>query len=142
MRFFVFLTALVLVGSVVFVVVLELFVSGGEAAQQSNLTPGPEDKELSGRVARTYPDTGMLGAFAVKNEATSQREVVPFKYRPDSVRVTLDGKEAKPDAISGGQKVTVEYLTKTNKKDREYNLAQSIELRSGSGAKRGGESTG
>lgn len=128
-----------LVGSVIFVVALELIFGGGEAAQQSNPTQKPVNKELSGKVAGSHPDRG---TFAIKTEPAPQREVAIFRYRPDSVRVTLDGKEAEPDAISGGQKVRVEYVTKTTKKNREINLADSIKLKSGAGAEHGGESTG
>jgi hypothetical protein len=64
-----------------------------------------------------------------------------FTYKPDEVEVTLDGKEAGPDAIDEGQRVSIEYKKVTTKKDREVNAAKSIELESKSGSA-GDESTG
>jgi hypothetical protein len=91
---------------------------------------------LSGTVAKTLQDKDKV---IIRPE---NAKVVPFKYRPEKVEITLEGKAAKPDAISKGQKATVEYVKKTNKKNREVNIARSIELKSGTGAQHGGQTTG
>ena len=91
---------------------------------------------MSGTVAKTLQDKDKV---IIRPE---NGKVVRLKYRPEKVEVTLEGKAAKPDAISEGQKATVEYVKKTNKKDREVNIAKSIELKSATGAKHGGETTG
>jgi hypothetical protein len=51
--------------------------------------------------------------------------------------VTLNGEEAKLDDIEKGQTASVMYVTRTTEKDRELNVARSIELQS-----RGGETSG
>ena len=91
---------------------------------------------MSGTVAKTLQDKDKV---IIRPE---NGKVVPFKYRPEKVEITLEGKAAKPDAISKGQRATVEYVKKTNKKNREVNIAKSIELKSGTGAQHGGQTTG
>jgi hypothetical protein len=115
--------------------------SQGSKAQQSKQEQGGKQgaakrETLSGTVAKTLPD---------KNKVIIRPEnakVVPFKYRPDKVEVTLEGKAAKPDAISKGQKATVTYVKKTTKKDREVNIAKSIELKAATGTKNSEKTTG
>jgi hypothetical protein len=115
--------------------------SQGSKAQQSKQEQGGKQgaakrESLSGTVAKTLPD---------KNKVVIRPEnakVVPFKYRPDKVEVTLEGKAAKPDAISKGQKATVRYVKKTTKKDREVNIAKSIELKAATGTKNSEKTTG
>jgi hypothetical protein len=63
-----------------------------------------------------------------------------FKYRPDQVRVTLDGKEAEPDAIAKGQIAEVVYSRFTTERGREVNVVRSIKLQAESSAP-GGETT-
>jgi hypothetical protein len=145
MRFLVSLMAIGLVAS--------LIMTGcGGGTQQNNPSQGSKAQQtkqertskqgaakresLNGTVARTLPDKDKV---IIRPE---NGEVVPFKYKPDKVKVTLEGKTAKPDAISKGQKATVKYVKKTTKKNREVNIARSIELKSATGAKHGGETTG
>jgi hypothetical protein len=64
-----------------------------------------------------------------------------FTYKPDKVEVTLDGKEAGPDAIDEGQKISIGYKKVTTKKDREWNVAKTIMLASRNDTP-GDESTG
>ena len=64
-----------------------------------------------------------------------------FTYKPDKVEVTLDGNEAGLDAIDEGQRVSIGYETVTTNKDREVNVAQSINLESKNGSPED-ESTG
>jgi major membrane immunogen (membrane-anchored lipoprotein) len=91
---------------------------------------------LSGRVVKTLPDKDKV-RIKPKNG-----EVVPFKYSPDNFKVRLEGQEAKPDAISEGQKAKVKYVQIITDKGREVNRARTIWLKSGAGAKQGGETTG
>jgi hypothetical protein len=155
MRFAVSLIAIALVGSVVFVVLLELSVGGGggDAQDQSQGSKAEESKQertggektkkegatkmesVEGIVVRSVPDKRTV--FVKPDNGERQ----PFTYKPDEVKVTLDGKEAGPDAIDEGQRVSIEYKKVTTKKDREVNVAQSIKLESKSGSP-GDESTG
>jgi hypothetical protein len=64
-----------------------------------------------------------------------------FTYKPDKVEVTLDGKEAGLDAIDERQRVSIGYEKVTTNKDREVNVAQSINLESKNGSPED-ESTG
>jgi hypothetical protein len=107
--------------------------SQGSKSQQSeqernSKQQAAKTESLSGRVAKTLPDKDKV---IIRPE---NGKVVRFKYKPDKVKVTLEGEEAKPDAISKGQKATVKYVKKATKKDREVNLAQTIWLKSGAGA--------
>jgi hypothetical protein len=70
-------------------------------------------------------------AFFVKPD-NGERQL--FTYKPDEVEVTLDGKEAGPDAIDEGQRVSIGYKKVTTKKDREWNVAKSIKLESKNGS--------
>jgi hypothetical protein len=147
MKFLVPLMVIALVASLV------LTVTGcGGGTQQNNASQGskaqqskqeqpskhgaPKRESLSGTVAKTLQDKDKV---IIRPE---NGKVVRLKYRPEKVEVTLEGKAAKPDAISKGQKATVEYVKRTNKKDREVNIAKSIQLKSRTGAKHGGETTG
>jgi hypothetical protein len=147
MRFLVSLMVICLVGSLVPTVT-----GCGGGTQQNNPSQGSKAQQtkqeqtsklgaakresLSGIVAKTIQDKDK---FIIRPE---NAKVVPFKYRPDKVEIALEGKAAKPDAISEGQKAIVMYVKKTNKKDREVNIAKSIELRSGTGAKHSEKTTG
>ena len=104
--------------------------------EQTSKQGAAKRESLSGTVAKTLQDKDKV---IIRPE---NGKVVPFKYRPEKVEITLEGKAAKPDAISKGQKATVEYVKKTNKKNREVNIARSIELKSGTGAQHGGQTTG
>lgn len=110
---------------------------GGSKAQQSSNkhqehTGAPKRQSLSGTVAKSLPDKDKV---IIRPE---KAKVVPLRYRPEKVEITLEGKAAKPEAIREGQKATVEYVKKTNKKNREVNIARSIALQSATG----GQTTG
>lgn len=139
MKFVVSLVAIALVGSVIFVVLLELFVGGGAGTQQDNQSQGskadqPKKEGASNResvegvVSRSVPDKRTV----IVKPDDGERQ--PFTYKPDKVKLTLDGKEAGPDAIDKGQRATIKYKKVTTKKDREVNVAKSIELESKKGS--------
>lgn len=104
---------------------------GGGANEDAGKQAPAELESLSGRVRRTFSDKDTV---VVKPE--SGRAVV-FRYRPDVVKITLDGNEAGPDAIKEGQQARVGYVKKTNKEDRERNIAHTIELEPATGAEQG-----
>jgi hypothetical protein len=139
MKFVVSLVAIALVGSVIFVVLLELFVSGGGGNPQDNQSQGSKAEQpkkegkkegatklesVEGVVVRSVPDKRTL--FVKPDDG----ELQPFTYKTDEVEVTLDGKEAGPDAIDKGQRATIGYKKITTKKDREVNAARTIKLES------------
>jgi len=101
---------------------------GSEAKQSQSDKKGEKDaaktESLEGVVARVMADKNHIVVRPKEGEA------VPFKYRPDTLEVTLDGEEAEPDAIAKGQRATVEYVTTTTKQDREVNVARSLTLES------------
>jgi outer membrane lipoprotein-sorting protein len=108
-----------------------------QAAQESTTKQEAANREsLSGTVVKLLPDKDK---FYVK--PPKEDKAVKIKYKPDSVNVTLAGKQAEPDAISEGQQATVKYVKKTNN-NREVNLARSIWLQPGSGSTQGNETTG
>jgi cytoskeletal protein RodZ len=139
MKFGVSLVAIALVGSVIFVVLLELFVGGGAGTQQDNQSQGSKAEQpkkegasnresVEGVVSRSVPDKRTV----IVKPDDGERQ--PFTYKPDKVKLTLDGKEAGPDAIDKGQRATIKYKKVTTKKDREVNVAKSIELESKKGS--------
>ena len=139
MKFVVSLVAIALVGSVIFVVLLELFVGGGAGTQQDNQSQGSKAEQpkkegasnresVEGVVSRSGPDKRTV----IVKPDDGERQ--PFTYKPDKVKLTLDGKEAGPDAIDKGQRATIKYKKVTTKKDREVNVAKSIELESKKGS--------
>ena len=102
---------------------------GGSEAKQSQSDKkgekeGAKTESLEGVVARVMPDKNRIVVRPKEGEA------VPFKYRPDTLKVTLDDKEAQPEAIEKGQRATVEYVTTTTKQDREVHVARSLTLES------------
>lgn len=107
---------------------------GSSKAQQSSNKHqeqhrgAPKRQSLSGTVAKSLPDKDKV---IIRPE---KAKVVPLRYRPEKVEITLEGKAAKPEAIREGQKALVEYIKKTNKKNREVNIARSIALQSATGA--------
>ena len=82
-------------------------------------------------MARVLPDKDKV---TVKPKSGA---AMTFRYKPDKVKVELDGKKAEPDAIREGQSVTVRYL-----KFAKVNIARSIKLHSKSGKSGGGSSQG
>lgn len=146
MKFVVSLVAIALVGSVIFVVLLELFVGGGAGTQQDNQSQGSKAEQpkkegasnresVEGVVSRSVPDKRTV----IVKPDDGERQ--PFTYKPDKVKLTLDGKEAGPDAIDKGQRATIKYKKVTTKKDREWNVAKTIMLASRNDTP-GDESTG
>ena len=109
--------------------------SQGSKAEQPKKEGATKMESVEGIVVRSAPDKRTV--FVKPDNGERQ----PFTYKPDEVEVTLDGKEAGPDAIEKGQRVSIEYKKVTTKKDREVNAAKSIELESKSGSA-GDESTG
>jgi len=115
---------------------------GSRAEQSKQERTGGKNKEeatkmesLAGTVLKVVPD----GHTVLVRPKDGDRQI--FRYNPDKVKVTLDGKEAGPDAIDKGQRIRVGYVKVTTKKDREVNVARSIKLQSKKG-KPGGETTG
>ena len=50
---------------------------------------------------------------------------VHLRFRPETITVVLDGKEAKPEDMQKGQRAEIEYVVRDDK-----NLARSVTLRS------------
>jgi preprotein translocase subunit SecF len=154
MKFVVSLVAIALVGTVLFVVVLELFISGGadNSQDQSKGSQAEQSKQerTDGEKAKKEAEKLEWVAGIVLKSASDKHAVIVkpdngerqlFTYKPDKVEVTLDGKEAGLDAIDEGQRVSIGYETVTTNKDREVNVAQSINLESKNGSPED-ESTG
>jgi hypothetical protein len=93
-------------------------------------------ESLDGTVARVLPEKNTV---VVRPKDGGP---VPFRYRAENLEVTLNGEEAKLEDIEKGQAASVEYVTRTTEKDREVNVARSIELQSRGGGNTGGEATG
>lgn len=135
------LVSLIAVGLAVVLVVTGC---GGAGTQQDNQSQGSKAEQpkkegaskegasnresVEGVVSRSVPDKRTV----IVKPDDGERQ--PFTYKPDKVKLTLDGKEAGPDAIDKGQRATIKYKKVTTKKDREVNVAKSIELESKKGS--------
>ena len=136
------LVSLIAVGLAVGLVVTGCGGGGDQQDNQSQDSKAEQPKKeratklesVEGIVVRSVPDKRTV---FVKPE---NGEPQPFTYKPDEVEVTLDGKEAGPDAIDKGQRVSIGYKKVTTNKDREVNVARTIELQSKNGSP-GAEST-
>jgi hypothetical protein len=153
MKFVVALVAIALVGSVIFVVLLELFISGGGGDpqdQSQGAKAGQSKQERTGGEKAKKEGENLESAAGIVLKAAPDKHALivkpdngerqPFTYKPDEVKVTFDGKEAGPDAIDKGQRVSIGYKKVTTNKDREVNVARTIELQSKNGSP-GAEST-
>ena len=109
--------------------------SQGSKAEQPKKEGATKLESVEGVVVRSVPDKRTVFVKADNGEPQS------FTYKTDKVEVTLDGKEAEPDAIDKGQRAEIGYKKVTTKKDREVNMARSIELQSKNGNS-GAETTG
>jgi hypothetical protein len=154
MRFAVFLVAIALVGSAIFVVLLELFVAGGGGEPQEQARGAKAERSdregTDGKKAKKEGEELEWVAGVVLNAAPDKRAVVLrpdngerqlFTYRPEDVEATLDGKEVGLDAVAKGQRARIGYKKVTTNKDRVVNVARSIELESTDGSP-ADESTG
>ena len=122
----------------------------GGGAQQDAQSQGSEQKKqaergkeresktesVDGKVARVLPEQD---TFVVRPEDGGP---VPLRYSAENLEMTLDGEQAEPEDIEKGQTASVQYVTRTTEKDREVNVARSIELQSRGGGQPGGEATG
>jgi hypothetical protein len=108
---------------------------GSKGDKTTQKAPGKEKTNkphtFKGTVTSVLPDKDNLTVKRKNGEAKT------FKYKPDKVKVKLDGKEAGPDAIEKGQYVRLEYLQYP-----KVNIAHSIKLRSEKSGASGGETTG
>jgi cytoskeletal protein RodZ len=102
--------------------------SQGSKAEQPKKEGASNRESVEGVVSRSVPDKRTV----IVKPDDGERQ--PFTYKPDKVKLTLDGKEAGPDAIDKGQRATIKYKKVTTKKDREVNVAKSIELESKKGS--------
>ncbi len=139
MRFVVSLVAIALVGSVLFVVLLALFIRGeGEGGEQERTEKQKERKieYVTGTVSGVDREEHTV-TITYKNEKRST-----FAYTPDKVKVTLEGEQVGPDAIEKGQTVRIKYVRGYTKKGGEEKFTPSIKILSGPGATPGGETTG
>ena len=109
--------------------------SQGSKAEQPKKEGASKTESVEGIVSRSVPDKRTV--FVKPDNGERQ----PFTYKTDKVKLTLDGKEAGPDAIDKGQRATIGYKKVTTKKDREVNVAKSMKLESKKGSP-GDESTG
>jgi hypothetical protein len=154
MKFVVSLVAIALVGIVLFVGLFALFFSGGadNSQDQSQGSQAEQSKQerTGGEKAKKKAEKLEWVAGIVLKSASDKHAVIVkpdngerqvFTYKPDKVEVTLDGKEAGLDAIDEGQRVSIGYEKVTTNKDREVNVAQSINLESKNGSPED-ESTG
>ena len=104
----------------------------GASKEKPNKQAAPSRPTLhGGTVARVLPDKDKV---TVKPKSGA---AMTFRYKPDKVKVELDGKKAEPDAIREGQSVTVRYL-----KFAKVSIAHSIKLHSESGNSGSGSSQG
>jgi hypothetical protein len=103
-------------------------------AEQPKKERATKLESVEGIVVKSIPDKRTV--FVKPDNGERQ----PFTYKPDEVKVTLGGKEAGPDAIDKGQRVSIGYKKVTTNKDREVNVARTIELQSKNGSP-GAEST-
>jgi hypothetical protein len=137
------LVSLIAVGLAVGLVVTGCGGGGNQQDNQSQDSKAEQPKKeratklesVEGIVVKSIPDKRTV--FVKPDNGERQ----PFTYKPDEVEVTLDGKEAGPDAIDKGRRVSIGYKKVTTKKDREVNVARTIELQSKNGSP-GAESTG
>jgi hypothetical protein len=137
------LVSLIAVGLAVGLVVTGCGGGGNQQDNQSQDSKAEQPKKeratklesVEGIVVKSIPDKRTV--FVKPDNGERQ----PFTYKPDEVKVTLDGKEAGPDAIDKGQRVSIGYKKVTTNKDREVNVARTIELQSKNGSP-GAESTG
>lgn len=131
-----FLVSLIATGLVV-----GLLLTGcGESGQQNDQSQDSEAQQpKQGRTGEQEPLSGTVVRVLPENEVIVVRSV--FKYRPDQVRVTLDGKEVEPNAIAEGQKAEVLYSKVTTEQGRDINVVRSIKLQSENDAP-GGDTTG
>jgi hypothetical protein len=136
------LVSLIAVGLAVGLVVTGCGGGGNQQDNQSQDSKAEQPKKeratklesVEGIVVKSIPDKRTV--FVKPDNGERQ----PFTYKPDEVKVTLDGKEAGPDAIDKGQRVSIGYKKVTTNKDREVNVARTIELQSKNGSP-GAEST-
>jgi hypothetical protein len=136
------LVSLIAVGLAVGLVVTGCGGGGNQQDNQSQDSKAEQPKKeratklesVEGIVVKSIPDKRTV--FVKPDNGERQ----PFTYKPDEVKVTFDGKEAGPDAIDKGQRVSIGYKKVTTKKDREVNVARTIELQSKNGSP-GDEST-
>jgi hypothetical protein len=154
MKFFVSLIAIALVGIVVFIVGLEfLMSSGGDNQQdrpQGSKAEQSKEERTGGEKARKQEEKLEWVAGIVLKAASDKHAVIVkpdngkrqlYTYKPDEVKVTLDGKESGPDAIDQGQRINIGYKKVTTNKDREVNAAKAIILASRNGTP-GDQTTG
>ena len=109
--------------------------SQGSKAEQPKKEGATKLESVEGIVVRSVPDKRTVFVKADNGEPQA------FTYKTEKVKVTLDGKEAGPDAIDKGQRAEIGYKKVTTEKDREVNVARSIELQSKNGNS-GAETTG
>jgi hypothetical protein len=142
MKFVVSLTAIALVGSVIFVVLLELYVSSGagnaqDRPQGSKAEQSEQERTDAEKAKEKEEKLEWESGIVAVGGASLERALLVrpdkgerqlFTYRPEKVKITLDGEKVGPDAIDEGQKVIIGYEKVTSKKDRKWNVAKSIEL--------------
>ncbi|MBA2714491.1 MAG: hypothetical protein H0U55_13170 [Rubrobacteraceae bacterium] len=107
---------------------------GSKAEQTTQKASGKEKRNkqaLKGRVASVLPDKDNLTVEPKNGGAKT------FKYKPDKVKIELDGKKAGPDAIEEGQRVKVKYSQAA-----KASIARSIKLHSKKSGTSDGETTG
>lgn len=104
---------------------------GGDKSQR-------ETRELEGRVEKVNPENRRI---VVRPEG---EDPASFTLKTEGERptdITLDGNEASLEDIEKGQQARVEYRVVTNEKNRERNIALSVELTPARGGGTGIEET-
>ncbi len=102
---------------------------------------GRERKSMEGVVARVVTNEGKRSKIFVKPE---EGDAVPFKFKPERIKVELNGEEAAPEDIEKGQRAAVQYITVVAPEQNvEQNIILSLKLEpAAEGGQSGGEKTG
>ena len=109
---------------------------GDQRTKQGGRTVGGEGKarkaeSVEGVVAKADNEKEMIW---VRPEGG---EVTRFIVRPEKAKVTLDGEEAKPEAIERGQRAKVTYVVvEAKERDVKYNVARAVTLNPQEGEER------
>jgi hypothetical protein len=73
--------------------------------------------------------TGVIARVDLENRRfvlrPTEGDRIPLRFRPETIKVVLDGEEAKPDDLQKGQRAEIEYVIRDEK-----NLAHSVKLQS------------
>ncbi len=96
---------------------------GGTKVEKTKKQPKvPELMTTSGTLGRIDTEKGILTLRPEEGD-----KPLRFRFNPDGVRVKVDGEEASPGDLSGGQKAEVRYSEREGRKVARAVSAQSQE---------------